>query len=401
MRLENPKELIQDYLPVAEEFLTSVLLEEAQIGLVSLQVYPAADVFKEMRETDIFLFTRDTEGRIDLVLVLDQQWYGLLSSIMLGVEEKSNNEITRDLLGKFSSELIATIRKQAPDESFPELEEVQILTRKQVEKLFGHREYFRMKMVVEGLADHRVRAELIVGDPETRIDLSEGGMASGESAGPHSDSASDPTDHYIGQIPEESLEGSDGAAAGGPAGSSAGEGAEASVAADTARVAVEAGMAEGSAGDVVDGGSSAVGRAAREEEKMEMRPGSEEPFSPVGAEEMQMNMEPVISGREVEFEEFSEVDNGPSVNGESRLDLLKDVEMDVSVELGRIQLPLGKVLELAKGSVLELEKLAGEPVDILVNGHRVAQGEVVVIDEHFGVRISNLITTRHRLIQIR
>ncbi len=74
--------------------------------------------------------------------------------------------------------------------------------------------------------------------------------------------------------------------------------------------------------------------------------------------------------------------------------------MDVSVELGRIELPLGKVLQLAKGSVIELEKLAGEPVDILVNGQRIAHGEVVVIDEHFGVRISNLITTRQRLASL-
>ena len=54
-------------------------------------------------------------------------------------------------------------------------------------------------------------------------------------------------------------------------------------------------------------------------------------------------------------------------------------------------------MQLTKGSVIELEKLAGEPVDILVNGHCIAHGEVVVIDEHFGVRISNLITTRQRI----
>ena len=92
--------------------------------------------------------------------------------------------------------------------------------------------------------------------------------------------------------------------------------------------------------------------------------------------------------------------NGENGNGHS-MDLLKDVEMDVSVELGKIELPLGKVLQLSKGSVIELEKLAGEPVDILVNGHRIAHGEVVVIDEHFGVRISNLITTRQRLASLK
>jgi flagellar motor switch protein FliN/FliY len=113
-------------------------------------------------------------------------------------------------------------------------------------------------------------------------------------------------------------------------------------------------------------------------------------------------MEEIISGREVEFDDFDDVPNGAEdLNGNGRsMDLLGDVEMDVSVELGRIELPLGKVLQLAKGSVIELEKLAGEPVDILVNGQCIAQGEVVVIDEHFGVRIANLITTRQRIAKL-
>ena len=98
---------------------------------------------------------------------------------------------------------------------------------------------------------------------------------------------------------------------------------------------------------------------------------------------------------------MNQSDNGNG-NGEVHsMDLLKDVDLDVSVELGRIELPLGKVLELAKGSVIELEKLAGEPVDILVNGNRIALGEVVVIDEHFGVRISSLVTTKKRLAKIK
>ena len=102
----------------------------------------------------------------------------------------------------------------------------------------------------------------------------------------------------------------------------------------------------------------------------------------------------------IEFEDFEEdvLIDIVSEDGKS-MDMFRDVNMDVSVELGRIELPLGRVLQLAKGSVLELDKLAGEPVDIMVNGQRIAQGEVVVIDEHFGVRISNLITIRQHLVK--
>lgn len=109
----------------------------------------------------------------------------------------------------------------------------------------------------------------------------------------------------------------------------------------------------------------------------------------------------VLSGSYIEFEDFDD-DASFDFEGEDgkSMDMLRDVNMDVSVELGRIELPLGRVLQLAKGSVIELDKLAGEPVDILVNGQRIAQGEVVVIDDHFGVRISNLITTRQHLVKM-
>lgn len=107
-----------------------------------------------------------------------------------------------------------------------------------------------------------------------------------------------------------------------------------------------------------------------------------------------------VKGKDVEFEGFdksSAVENDREVRN---IGMLKNVEMDVSVELGRKELPLGKILKLVKGSVIELEKLAGEPVEILVNGHTIAQGDVVVIDEHFGVRISNLLATKQHLREL-
>ncbi len=73
------------------------------------------------------------------------------------------------------------------------------------------------------------------------------------------------------------------------------------------------------------------------------------------------------------------------------LSLLMDVPLRVSIELGRVSMTLQQVLELGRGSIIELERLAGEPVDILVNDRLIGRGEVVVIDEYFGVKITELI----------
>ncbi len=81
---------------------------------------------------------------------------------------------------------------------------------------------------------------------------------------------------------------------------------------------------------------------------------------------------------------------------EKRLELLKDVTFQITVELGRKEIPFGEVLNLGRGSVIELNKLAEEPVDIYVNQIKVAEGEVVVVDEHFGVRISKLLSASER-----
>ncbi|MGC8971029.1 MAG: flagellar motor switch protein FliN [bacterium] len=86
-----------------------------------------------------------------------------------------------------------------------------------------------------------------------------------------------------------------------------------------------------------------------------------------------------------------------SVEKVSNLDLLKDVPIQISVELGRTKMLIKDLLALSSGSIIELDKLAGEPVDILVNGKLIAKGEVVVIDENFGVRIIEIISPEKRL----
>ena len=83
--------------------------------------------------------------------------------------------------------------------------------------------------------------------------------------------------------------------------------------------------------------------------------------------------------------------------GSGNINLLMDVDMELTVELGRTKKPIRDILAFGEGSVIELDKLAGEPVDILVNGKLVARGEVVVIDESFGVRVTEIINPMDRL----
>jgi len=76
------------------------------------------------------------------------------------------------------------------------------------------------------------------------------------------------------------------------------------------------------------------------------------------------------------------------------LDLLLDVNLQITVELGRKDMNFGDILQLGRGSIVELNKMADEPVDIYVNQSKIAQGEVVVVDEHFGVRVTKLLSSK-------
>jgi flagellar motor switch protein FliN len=82
---------------------------------------------------------------------------------------------------------------------------------------------------------------------------------------------------------------------------------------------------------------------------------------------------------------------------ERKLDLLYDLNLPVSIELGRTNMLIKEILDLQRGSIIEFEKLASEPVDILINGKKMAEGEVVIIEKHFGIRITNLIQTSDRV----
>ena len=95
------------------------------------------------------------------------------------------------------------------------------------------------------------------------------------------------------------------------------------------------------------------------------------------------------------FEQFS----GPAARAATRndIDLVLDIPVQLTVELGRTKLPIRNLLQLAQGSVVELDGLAGEPMDVLVNGCLIAQGEVVVVNEKFGIRLTDVITPSERM----
>ncbi len=90
----------------------------------------------------------------------------------------------------------------------------------------------------------------------------------------------------------------------------------------------------------------------------------------------------------------------PSLDHAHGIELLMDVALEVSVELGRSHMSIGEILALRTGSVIELDKLAGEPVDVSVNGTLIARGEVVVVDEKFGVRITEVVSKARRLASV-
>jgi len=89
--------------------------------------------------------------------------------------------------------------------------------------------------------------------------------------------------------------------------------------------------------------------------------------------------------------------NAPKEN----VDMLLDIELDVSIELGRTDVSIKRILEMGPGSIVELNRMAGEPVDLLVNSKVVAKGEVVVVDENFGIRIVSLVSPEERIKSLR
>jgi flagellar motor switch protein FliN/FliY len=94
---------------------------------------------------------------------------------------------------------------------------------------------------------------------------------------------------------------------------------------------------------------------------------------------------------------FTNFGSGSSPTAGNDINMILDIPVQLTVELGRTRIPIKHILQLAQGSVVELETLAGEPMDVLVNGYLIAQGEVVVVNDKFGIRLTDIVTPSERM----
>lgn len=165
------------------------------------------------------------------------------------------------------------------------------------------------------------------------------------------------------------------------------------------------------------------------EPQLEEAPESVEPVEPVETVEAVEEVEPVVAAEDLALDadtpvepeipgpqltatdieagdavtvqsvKFASFEDLGQAQGEANknLDILMDIKLQLTVELGRTELPIKKVLELTRGSIIELEKVAGEPVELYANGKLVAHGEVVVIEDNFGLRITSITEPEDRL----
>lgn len=113
-------------------------------------------------------------------------------------------------------------------------------------------------------------------------------------------------------------------------------------------------------------------------------------------EEMRLSKKP-IQEPEVTNVSFQEVNKTEATKGNLDLNFILDIPLNLTVELGRTKMLVSELLQLGQGSVVELTKLAGEPMDVFVNNRLIARGEVVVVNEKFGVRLTDIISPAERV----
>ncbi|HPG70511.1 MAG TPA: flagellar motor switch protein FliN [Syntrophales bacterium] len=104
---------------------------------------------------------------------------------------------------------------------------------------------------------------------------------------------------------------------------------------------------------------------------------------------------------EVSDPDFNELQKPAAARGGFDLDFILDIPLTLTVELGRCRMLINELLQLGQGSVVELQKIAGEPMDVYVNQRLIARGEVVVVNEKFGVRLTDIISPAERILKLR
>ena len=108
------------------------------------------------------------------------------------------------------------------------------------------------------------------------------------------------------------------------------------------------------------------------------------------------------TAKPVELDDFNDTSNAPLSGDERRkLDAILDIPVTISMEVGRTQISIRNLLQLNQGSVVELDRLAGEPLDVMVNGTLIAHGEVVVVNDKFGIRLTDVISQTERIKKLK
>ncbi len=106
-----------------------------------------------------------------------------------------------------------------------------------------------------------------------------------------------------------------------------------------------------------------------------------------------------VEAEPAQLDEFN--DAVPQFSGDENLDVILDIPVTISMEIGRTKISIRNLLQLNQGSVVELDRLAGEPMDVLVNGTLIAHGEVVVVNEKFGIRLTDVISAQERIKKLK
>jgi flagellar motor switch protein FliN len=123
-----------------------------------------------------------------------------------------------------------------------------------------------------------------------------------------------------------------------------------------------------------------------------------DPWAEALAEQASGKQSMQAAAKQPVFEQFTGGQN--SAGARHDIDLILDIPVQLTVELGRTRVPIKQVLSMAQGTVIELDGLAGEPMDLMVNGCLIAQGEVVVVNEKFGIRITDIVTPAERVRRV-
>jgi len=149
-------------------------------------------------------------------------------------------------------------------------------------------------------------------------------------------------------------------------------------------------------GDVGDDWAAALAEQEIEEQSQpEQAPPDDSAAEQTRPDQSQTNIEPAA------LDEFSVVGDGPAIVGEENMEMILDIPVTISMEIGRTKVSIRNLLQLNQGSVVELDRLAGEPMDVRVNGTLIAHGEVVVVNEKFGIRLTDVVSAQERIKKLR